>query len=176
MIYVISDTHVPERMAKLPQKLLDKIKPHDIIFHAGDFVNWDTFKELESLATLHAVYGNMDHPKIKNCLDKKKLVNLQGKRIGSLHSLQVGSLRSLQVGIYHGLGSPFGLGERVYKEFDEKPDVIIFGHAHLPYNKKKENTLLFNPGSLSGNLMSPHATYGVLNIDGNDVWAEIFEI
>lgn len=167
MIYVVSDTHVPERMAKLPQKFLDKIKPDDIIFHAGDFVNWETFKELESLATLHAVRGNMDHSSIKDSLDKKKLVRLQGKRIG----------------IYHGSGSPFGLGERIYQEFKEKsefgilrPDVIIFGHSHLPYNKKKEETLLFNPGSLSGNLTSPFATYGVLTIEGNDVWGEIFEI
>jgi putative phosphoesterase len=105
MIYVISDTHVPERMARLPQKFVDKIKPDDVIFsaiggsvydrHAGDFVNGETFKELESLATLHAVRGNMDHARIKDYLDKKKLVNLQGKRIGSLRSLQVGSFRSL---------------------------------------------------------------------------------
>jgi putative phosphoesterase len=168
MIYVISDTHVPERMARLPQKFLDKIKPDVIIFHAGDFVNWETFKELESLATLYAVRGNMDHSGIKNSLDKRKLISLQGKRIGSL--------RSLQVGIYHGSGSPFGLGERIYQEFREKPDVIIFGHSHLPYNRKKEKTLLFNPGSLSGNLTSPFATYGVLTIEGNDVWGEIFEI
>lgn len=168
MIYVISDTHVPERMAKLPQKFLDKIKPHDIIFHAGDFVNWETFKELESRTTLYAVFGNMDHSKIKNFLDKKKLVSLQGETIGSL--------RSRQVGMCHGSGSPFGLGERIYKEFEEKPDVIIFGHSHIPCNKKKENTLLFNPGSLSGNMSPPYNTYGVLTIEGDDVWGEIFEL
>jgi putative phosphoesterase len=168
MIYVISDTHVPERMAKLPQKFLDQITPHDIILHAGDFVNWETFKELESRATIYAVCGNMDHPKIKDLLDKKKLIDLQGKRIGSL--------RSLQVGIYHGSGAPFGLAERIYREFEEKPDVIIFGHSHLPYNKKKGKTLLFNPGSLSGNFSGPFATYGVLTIEGNDVRGEIFEL
>ena len=160
MIYVISDTHVPERMAKLPRKFLDKIKPHDVIFHAGDFVNWEAFKELESRATLYAVRGNMDHSKIRDCLNKKKLVSLQGKRIG----------------IYHGSGSPFGLEEKVYVEFEEKPDVIIFGHSHIPYNKKKENTLLFNPGSLSGNMTGPFATYGILTIEGNDVWGEIFDL
>jgi putative phosphoesterase len=177
MIYVISDTHVPERTSKLPQKFLDKIKPHDTIFHAGDFVCWETFKELESLATLYAVRGNMDHSKVKNSLEKKRLVSLQGKRIGSLHSLQVG--------IYHGSGPAIGLEEKVYAEFEEKPHVIIFGHSHIPYNKKKENTLLFNPGSLSGNSTSPSgrafrtspfATYGVLTIEGGDVWGEIFEI
>jgi putative phosphoesterase len=168
MIYVISDTHIPERMTKLPRKFLDKIKPDDVILHVGDFVNWETFKKLESQAILHAVCGNMDHPKIKGLPDRKRVVSLQGKRRGLL--------RSLQVGMYHGAGSLFGLGERVYQEFEEKPDVIIFGHSHTPYNKKKENTLLFNPGSLSGNLTSPFATYGVLTIEGNDIWGEIFEL
>jgi putative phosphoesterase len=160
MIYVISDTHVPERTSKLPQEFLDKIKPHDVIFHAGDFVSWETLKELESLAALHAVRGNMDGSKVKSSLEKKKVVALQGKKIG----------------ICHGSGSPVGLAERVYQEFEEKPDVIIFGHSHIPYNKKKENTLLFNPGSLSGNTTGPFATYGVLTIEGNDVWGEIFEL
>jgi putative phosphoesterase len=160
MLYVISDTHVPERISKFPQKFLDKIRPQDVIFHAGDFVSWDAFKQLESLATLHAVRGNMDHSRVKSSLEKKKLVSLQGKKIG----------------IYHGSGSPMGLGEKVYREFGEKPDVIIFGHSHIPYNQKKENTLLFNPGSLSGNTAGPSATYGVLTVEGNDVWGEIFEL
>ncbi len=160
MIYVISDTHIPERMAKLPRKLLDRIKPDDVILHAGDFVNRETLEELKSLATLHAVYGNMDHSEIRDSLDKRKLVNLKGKRIA----------------MFHGSGSPFGLGERIYEDLEEKPDVIIFGHSHLPYNRKKGNTLLFNPGSLSGNLTSPFPTYGVLTIEGNDVWGEILEL
>jgi putative phosphoesterase len=160
MLYVISDTHVPERMSKLPQKFLDKIKPQDVIFHAGDFVSWDTLKQLESLATLYAVRGNMDHSRVKSSLEEKRLVSLQGKKIG----------------IYHGSGGPVGLGEKVYMQFGEKPDVIIFGHSHEPYNQKKENTLLFNPGSLSGNTTGPFATYGVLTIEGNDVWGEIFDL
>jgi predicted phosphodiesterase len=71
MIDVISDTHIPERMAKLPRKFLDKIKPDDIIFsaiggsvydrHAGCFVNLEAFKELESVGTLYAICGNREH-------------------------------------------------------------------------------------------------------------------
>jgi predicted phosphodiesterase len=57
-----------------------------------------------------------------------------------------------------------------------RPDVIIFGHSHLPDLKKKENTLLFNPGSLSGNLTLLSANYGVLNIEGNDIGGEIFKL
>ena len=72
MIFVLSDTHVPERMTKLPQKFLDQIKSDDIIFHAGDFVRWEVFQKLKSLATLHAVFGNMDDAQIGRLLPQKK--------------------------------------------------------------------------------------------------------
>jgi len=158
---VLSDTHVPERMAKLPQKFLDQIKSDDIIFHAGDFVRWEVFQKLKSLATLHAVFGNMDDTKLRKLLPQKKVVEVRGKKIG----------------LCHGSGSPFKLGERLYREFHETCDVLIFGHSHVPYNRKIDHTLLFNPGSLSGNMISPFAaTYGILTIELNDVWAEIFEL
>lgn len=161
MIFVLSDTHVPERMTKLPQKFLDQIKSDDIIFHAGDFVRWEVFQKLKSLAMLHAVFGNMDDAKIGRILPQKKVVEVQGKKIG----------------LCHGSGSPFRLGERVYREFEERCDVLIFGHSHVPYNRKIDHTLLFNPGSLSGNMTPPFvATYGVLTIEGDDAWAEIFEL
>jgi len=160
MIFVLSDTHVPERMAKLPQKLLNQIKSDDIIFHAGDFVLWEVFQKLKSLATLHAVFGNIDDAKIKGFLLKKKVVEVQGRKIG----------------LCHGSGSPFGVGERVYGELGERCDVLIFGHSHVPYNRKIKDTLLFNPGSLSGNRTPPFGgTYGVLTID-DDIWGEIFEV
>jgi putative phosphoesterase len=161
MIFVLSDTHVPERMRKLPQKFLDQIKSDDIIFHAGDFVRWEVFQKLDKLAKLHAVFGNMDDAKIRRFLPQKKVVEVAGKKIG----------------LCHGSGSPFKLWERVHREFKEKCDVLIFGHSHTPHNRKIEQTLLFNPGSLSGNMAPPFdATYGVLTIEGNDVWGEIFEL
>ena len=140
---------------------MDQIKSGDIIFHAGDFVRWEVFQKLKSLAMLHAVFGNMDDAKIGRILPQKKVVEVQGKKIG----------------LCHGSGSPYRLSERVYREFGERCDVLIFGHSHVPYNRKIDDTLLFNPGSLSGNMTPPFAaTYGVLTIEGDDVWAEIFEL
>jgi putative phosphoesterase len=161
MIFVLSDTHVPERMAELPQKFLNQVKSDDIIFHAGDFARLEVLEELASVATVHAVWGNMDEAKIRKLLPQKKTVEVQGKKIG----------------LCHGSRSPRGLGERVYAQFGQKCDVLIFGHSHAPHNGKIKDTLLFNPGSLSGNLVPPFvATYGVLTIEGGDVWGEILEI
>jgi len=72
MIFVLSDRHISERMAKLPQKFWDQIKSDDVIFHAGDFIRWEVFQKLKSLATLHAVFGNMDDAQIGRLLPQKK--------------------------------------------------------------------------------------------------------
>lgn len=80
MIFVLSDTHIPERMAKLPQNLLNQIKSDDIILHVGDFVRWEVFQKLESLATIHAVCGNMDDWKIKKFFLRGKWWRFKAKK------------------------------------------------------------------------------------------------
>ena len=157
-LWVISDTHIPERAKKLPEEFLEKIKAEDIIFHCGDFVSPEVLMALENKAKVIAVCGNMDYPELKSFLPKKRVERVSETKIG----------------IAHGLGSPFGLAQRVYQEFEEKPEVILFGHSHSPYQRKIENTLLFNPGSLSGNLFSWKKSYGILHIDQDRIWSEVF--
>lgn len=161
MIFVLADTHVPERMDSLPRRLLDRIKSNDLILHAGDFVEWDVYRQLADTATLHAVCGNMDQAELREFLPQRLVLELKGKKIG----------------MCHGSGPPAGLEKRVLREFGEKCDVLIFGHSHVPYNRKIGDTLVFNPGSLSWNMASPFdSTYGILTIEGDDVWAEIVEL
>ncbi|UCB53372.1 MAG: YfcE family phosphodiesterase, partial [Candidatus Zixiibacteriota bacterium] len=126
-----------------------------------DFVRWEVLQELEGLATVHAVRGNMDETRIRRLLPERKVLEVEGKKIG----------------LCHGSGSPHRLGERLNRKFEGRCDALIFGHSHTPFNKKVDDTLLFNPGSLSGNSVPPFAaTYGVLTIEGDDLWGEIFEI
>jgi len=157
MIYVISDTHIPERISSLPQKFIEKVKKGDLILHAGDFTELKTYRDLECLATLYAVCGNMDYPEIKRLLPTRKVLEFSGCKIG----------------LIHGFGSPFNLAKKVQREFDENLEVIIFGHSHSPYNLKHGETLLFNPGSLSGNLFSWLKSYGILNMEEGKIWGEI---
>jgi putative phosphoesterase len=82
MIFVLSDTHVPERMKELPRKLVQRIERADLILHAGDFVAWDVFRQLDSLAEVHAVRGNMDDAKLRAFLPETKVVKVSGKKIG----------------------------------------------------------------------------------------------
>jgi putative phosphoesterase len=159
-IFAISDTHIPDRANKLLEKFLKIVKKDDTILHAGDLVTLDVFKQLEVRARVHAICGNMDDFEVRDFLPKSKIVQLG----------------DLKIGMFHGSGPPEGLVEKIYNHFREKPEVIIFGHSHLPYNKKIGSSLMFNPGSLTGNLMSTSGSYGILHIEDKDIWGEIIEI
>lgn len=155
-LFVISDTHVPEMSQKIPEDFLSQIKADDILFHAGDFTNLKTVRELEKRCKVYGVRGNMDHPEVKRILPEKRIVEISGKKIG----------------ISHGWGAPFGLAQRIYKKFGESLDVIIFGHSHTPYHKRIDKTLLFNPGSLAG----INRTYGILRFEEKDIWADVIKL
>jgi len=159
-IFVISDSHIPDRLIGLPENFLGKIKEGDIILHAGDLVVLDVIKKLEGRAKVYAICGNMDDFEVRDHIPKSRV-------------LQLGAFK---IGMSHGSGPPTGLAERIYSSFREKPDVIVFGHSHIPYNQKICSTLMFNPGSLSGNVMAPSGSYGILHTEDKSIWAEIVDL
>lgn len=158
-IYVISDTHIPERINSLSEIFTGRILPGDIIFHCGDFTSIEVYEQLRRTAQFYGVYGNMDENSLRSILPSKQVVEVSGKRIG----------------ITHGWGPPYGLARRVYKSFEEKPDVILFGHSHSKTHKKIHNTLMFNPGPASGGWKSS-PSFGELLIEGKDIWGEHFDL
>ena len=155
-LFVISDTHIPEICQKIPDEFLSRIKDEDVLFHAGDFTNLETLRELERRCKLYAVHGNMDNSDVRKLLPDRRIVEISGKRIG----------------IIHGWGSPFDLAERVIKKFNSDLDVLVFGHSHTPYHKKEGKTLLFNPGSLCS-LSFKNRTYGILNLEQEEIRGDI---
>ena len=61
-IGVLSDTHVPHAFPVLPPKVFEVFAGADLILHAGDIVSLDVLTELEAIAPVEAVAGNMDGP------------------------------------------------------------------------------------------------------------------
>ena len=159
-VLVVSDTHIPERAAKIPDQFWKAVMPDSVILHAGDFTDLAVLKELQKKAKqVYAVWGNMDGAEVRAALPEKQMVDLEDYRIG----------------IYHGSGPPLGLEEKVYRKFPEGLDAIVFGHSHSPYNQKIKNTLMFNPGSIGWNQNGP-PTYGILHLEKEGVWGEIVEV
>lgn len=148
VIYLISDTHVPERRETVPKEFLSKVQPEDLILHSGDWTSVAVLKFLQQKAKVFGVFGNMDDGAIRKELPEKTIVEIGGFKIG----------------ITHGFGAPAGMVEKVRSKFTEKVDMIQFGHTHVPHQEEKDGILFFNPGSLSFNTDRPELTYGILEI------------
>jgi uncharacterized protein len=160
-IGVISDTHIPVNACELPPELISALKGCDLIVHAGDLVDLCVVEELQKIAKTEAVCGNMDLPKAQASLEKKKILKVEDKKIG----------------LMHGYGNPDMLVNALKEEFfSQKPDIIIFGHSHVPMNKVIEGVLFFNPGSATDTVFAPYRSYGIIEIDKGVIKAEIRRI
>ncbi len=149
-IAVISDTHIPRAADKLPQKLYNALKDADMILHAGDLTELSVLEDLERIAETRAVYGNMDDHSVRKKLPQKEIINA-GK---------------FKIGLTHGSGPPFGIMDRLKKEFG-KVDVIVFGHTHSSQNEIKNGVLFFNPGSVTDKVFAKENSYGILEINSS---------
>ncbi|RLC29477.1 metallophosphoesterase [Candidatus Woesebacteria bacterium] len=159
-IGIIADTHVPVIVKSLPPKLNEHFKGCDLIIHAGDLVEMQVLEELGKIAETKAVYGNMDGPGVRKNLPENILFEAEDKRIG----------------VVHGSGSASKIIENVRKTFSKKPDIIIFGHSHVPLNRTLNGILFFNPGSATDKIFSPYRTIGIIEIDNGEVRAEIIKL
>jgi putative phosphoesterase len=159
-IGVISDTHIPDKVGRVPEAILDAFKNVDLIMHAGDMVDLEVIEELRSVCpTIVAVAGNMDRAEVAKKYPTKQVFNISG----------------IKIGLAHGSGAPAGLIELLKNIFKaDKCDIIVFGHSHDPVNKKIGKTLFFNPGSATDSF-SGEISYGIIEING-EVKANIIRI
>lgn len=160
-IGVISDTHIPVKSCKLPDKLLGALKGCDLIVHAGDLIDLCVLDTLRKISKVEAVYGNMDLPKVRSVLQDKKIIKAAGKKIC----------------LMHGHGRPANLVGLLKTEFSaQKADIIIFGHSHAPLNEYIDGVLFFNPGSPTDVLFAPYRSYGIIKITGGKIDAAIHKL
>lgn len=159
-IGVVSDTHIPTRGRRLPPEIFNILKDVQLILHAGDLVDENTLFELQTIAPVEAVAGNMDPVHLQAKLGRLKLVEAGGITLGMLHGDAGG--RNIK-----------------YKEAEElflphKPRAIVFGHLHVPVIKEMGGVFFFNPGSLVDPRQEPRATCGKLFIEGERVRGIIY--
>lgn len=150
-IGVLADTHIPASADRMPRRVLDELKTCDLIIHAGDITEAYVLRELEKLAPVKAVKGNMDSVELRKLLPEKITFEVAGKRIG----------------VVHGLGAPEKVPDFAAQVFGNSVDVIVFGHSHLPYNKTRDGVLLFNPGSTTDILRAATCSMGIILIEGD---------
>lgn len=148
-ITVISDTHIPKRAKKLPDRILYDLQTADLIIHAGDWQTIEVYHELSQYGKVKGVYGNVDNAEVQAKLPEKLLIELNGHKIG----------------VVHGHGKKLTTERRAQKAFENaNVNCIIFGHSHVPVLKKTNGILLFNPGSATDKRRQPNYSYGILTI------------
>lgn len=158
-VVVLSDTHMPRSAQDFPAQVYAEIEKSDMIIHAGDFVEIEVFKKLESLKPTKGVCGNMDSHAIRSLLKQKEVLQLGGKTIG----------------LIHGYGAPAGLVDTVASEFTGV-DAIVFGHTHSAVNIVKDGVLFFNPGSPTDTVFAKVNSFGILEIDDSGINGKIVKI
>lgn len=148
-IVIVSDTHIPNRAKKLPQKLIEECQNADFIIHAGDWQTLDVFYELSAYAETDGVTGNVDPWEISDRFGKKKIF----------------TFGDLKVGVIHGDGIRKTTEQRAFDAFQEDDvDIIVFGHSHMPLMRDVEGITLFNPGSPTDKRRESHYSFGLLEI------------
>jgi putative phosphoesterase len=123
-IGVISDTH-----SYLDPRALVALQGVARILHAGDIGSPDIVDQLEAIAPVQAVQGNVDAgtPLARRFPATQRLV-IEGVRI---HMTHIG-------------GRPAQLAQALP---DPRLDVYIFGHSHIALLETIDGVLFLNPGA-----------------------------
>src|SRR2546428_10974461 len=102
-IGVIADTHCPEFLDRLPERVFTALQGVDLILHAGDIPATPTLDALASIAPVEAVRG--DHDTNLEPLPPARELTDAGKRIVLVHGQ-----RPRRVGESQTFWWPGGLG------------------------------------------------------------------
>ncbi len=161
-IGVIADTHIPARGRFIPSQVFNLFDGVQLILHAGDLVEGSILDELQVIAPVEAVAGNMDPGHLQKRLGKVKLIKAPNISIGLLHGDLVG--RRLDTERFKAVFRP------------EVPRAVVFGHLHEPVSRLVDGVLFFNPGSAVDPRRRAEPTCGLLSIRNGDIQGEIIHL
>jgi len=125
-IGVISDTH-----GLLRPEVATAFAGVDHILHAGDIGDAGVLRDLEKIASVTAVAGNVD-----------------GFRCGKARETARVVLGRVRFFLVHILDRPRRPRPEVTRDLARDPaDVVVFGHSHLPHDETIEGVRYLNPAS-----------------------------
>jgi hypothetical protein len=140
---IVSDTH-----DRVLAALHDALAGVDEILHAGDIASAEALAEIETIAPVTAVRGNMDERPLADRLPEEEVLTRGGVRIALVHGHRVGRAS------VDDLAKRFG---------DRGVDLVVWGHIHEPVSELRNSVRYFNPGTAGGIGAAP--TCGLLTIE-----------
>lgn len=150
VIGLISDTHMPQRLAALPPALFTLFQGVDLLLHAGDVGQLTVLDQLSAIAPVIAVHGNDDTSEAQSELPYQQVITLHEQRILLWHSHFSDRIDEL----YSRRHDEFlpQLSRSLARARRCGARVVVFGHWHIPLVYEEEGVMVINPGALaSGN-------------------------
>jgi uncharacterized protein len=149
IVGVISDTH-----GLLRPEALAALQGANHIIHAGDVGAPEILKELNAIAAVTIVRGNVDREAWARKLPQTEVLEVGGISIYVLHILE---------------------------QLDVTPEaagfaVVVSGHSHMPRQELRNGVLYFNPGSTGPRRFKLPVTVGRLIVQDGAVQGEIIRI
>ncbi|QUH25630.1 metallophosphoesterase family protein [Serpentinicella alkaliphila] len=148
-VAVISDTHGLVR----PQ-LIEELAGCDLIIHAGDIGSNEVINELEKVAPVRAVRGNVDREEWCLKFPKSDVIELGDKYVYLIHNIEDLDIEPTAGGF----------------------DIVIYGHSHKPSVEEKKGVIYLNPGSVGPRRFNLPISYAILEVKKNSISQSLITI
>jgi hypothetical protein len=150
---LISDTHMPQRWAKLPTAVFDVLHGVDALLHAGDLGKLWVLDQLSAIAPVIAVHGNDDTTESQQNLPFQQVITVAGQRILLWHSHYPD--RAAEMASRQGDELVPKLQRSIQQAKQAGASVVVFGHWHIPLVYQQDGITVINPGAIaSGNFFT----------------------
>lgn len=159
LIGIISDTHIPGRARRVPERVFELFQGADLILHAGDFVDATVLRELDAIAPTKGVLGNCDSAELGAVLPQTASIESGGARIGMIHD-----------------SGPTDRRRDTMARAFPGHRVVVFGHSHRPVIDDDGSLMLLNPGSACDPRWAKIPTVAILRIQDGLPQAKLVEI
>lgn len=148
-IGVISDTH-----GLLRTEAKEALRGSELILHAGDLGTAEVLRELQRIAPVVAVRGNVDVEAWAQRLQMVEVAECAAKSFYILHRIADLDLKPKAAGF----------------------SAVIFGHSHKAKIEWLDGVLFFNPGSAGPRRFSLPVTVGKIEIVNRELRPEIIQL
>jgi uncharacterized protein len=148
-IGIISDTH-----GLLRPEAVELLQGSEHIIHAGDIGAPEIVGELEKIAPVSAIRGNVDTQAWARRFAETEVVELSGVFLYVIHDVNAIDLNPKAAGFA----------------------AVISGHSHKPKQEAKDGVLYFNPGSAGPRRFKLPISVGRLTISEGQLIGEILPL
>jgi putative phosphoesterase len=149
LVGVISDTHGCLRPAAIKA-----LKGADLIIHAGDVGKPNIIEDLQAIAPVETVRGNMDMDDWAHRLPETKLIEVGSVLLYVIHDVYKIDIKPAKAGVA----------------------AVIHGHTHKPSSIEDHNGVLFlNPGSATHPRFNSPASVALIYVKGKSLVTQFFK-